>query len=65
MDLGVGGEGLVELICELVGDVLGDVFGGGVELVEGGDLVEVVVGEGLADLFECLFDEVEVAEEAF
>ena len=68
MDFGVGGEGVVEFFCELVGDVLGEVFGGWVEMVwggEGGGGVEVVVGEGLADLDEGVFEEVEVAEEAF
>ncbi len=61
----MGGEVGIELGCELVGDVLGDVLCGWVEGIEGGDVVEVVVGEGLADLDEGLFYEVEVAEEAF
>ena len=37
----------------------------GLRRSKGGDIVEVVVGEGLADLDEGLFYEVEVAEEAF
>ncbi len=65
MDFGPWSEGWVDFGCELVGDVLGDVFSGGVEGVEGGGVVEGVVGEGVADLNEGLFDEVEVAEEAF
>ncbi len=65
VDFCVGGQGGVEFLGELVGDVLGDVFGGWVEGIEGGGVVEVLVGEGLADLFEGLFEEVEFAEEAF
>ena len=64
-DLGSWGEGRIELGGELVGDVFGDVLCGRVERIEGGDIVEIVVGEGLADLDEGLFYEVEVAEEPF
>jgi len=65
MDFGSWGEGWVEFGGELVGDVLGDVFSGGVEGIKGRDVVEGVVGKGLADVDQCFFDEVEVAEEAF
>lgn len=58
------GEGGVEAVGELVGDVFGDVLGGGVEGVEGGGVVEVLVGEGLADFDELCLDSVEVAEES-
>jgi len=64
VDLG-GGDFGVELACELVGDVFGEILCCGVERVEWGAVVEVVVGEGLADVFECVFEEVEVAEESF
>ncbi len=65
MDSGARGEGGVEFGRELVGDVLGDVLGGGVEAIEGRGVIEVVVGQWLADLDEGLFYEVEIAEEAF
>lgn len=65
VDLGSWGEGFVEFFGELVGDVFGEVFSGGVKLIEGGGVVEGVVGEGAADVDEGLFDEVEVAEEGF
>lgn len=64
VDLRVRGERCVEAIGKLVGDVFGDKFGGGVEGVEGGGFVEVLVGEGLADVDELCLDGVEVAEEA-
>jgi len=44
--------------------VFGDELGGGVEFVEGWGFVEVVVGEGGADVDELCLDGVEVAEEA-
>ena len=65
MNHGAGGEVGVELISELVCDVLCDVFCGGVEGVEWGSGIEVVVGEWLADFDEGLFYEMEVAEETF
>lgn len=65
VDLGVWGEGVVEFACQLISDVLGDVLCGGIELIEGGALVEVLVVEGFADLDEGLLDDVEVAEESF
>lgn len=65
MDPGVWGERGVEFACQLIGYVFGDVFCCGVEVVEGWDVVEVLVVEGLADLDEGLFEEVEIAEEPF
>lgn len=64
VNLCVGSKGIVEAAGEFISDVFGDVFCGGVELIEGGRGVEVVVGEGLADVDELGFDCVEVAEEA-
>ena len=64
VDLGVGGEGVIESTRELVGDVFGEVFCGWIEAIERGGFVEVVVGEGLADFDELGLDGVEVAEEA-
>lgn len=65
VNLGAGGEGGVELVSELVGDVFCDLLCGGVEGVEWGSGIEVVVGEWLADFDEGLFYEMEVAEETF
>ncbi len=44
--------------------MFGDELGGGVAFVEGWGFVEVVVGEGLADVDELILDGVEVAEES-
>lgn len=44
--------------------MFGDEFGGGVERIEGRGVVEVLVGEGMADVDELCLDGVEVAEEA-
>jgi len=65
MDIGVWGEGGVELFRKLISDVLGDVLSRGVERVEGGAVVEALVVEGFADLDESLLDDVEIAEQAF
>lgn len=64
MDSGTRGEGVIEFGSELVGDVLGEMFGGGVELIEGRDVVEVGIREGLADLGEGVFDQVKIAQES-
>lgn len=64
VDLRVGCKRGVQTIGELVGDVLGDVLCGGVDGIEGGGFVEVVVGEGGADVDELVLDGVEVAEES-
>jgi hypothetical protein len=63
VDLGVGGEGIVETGGKLIGNVLGDELGGGVGCIEGGDLVEALVRKGIADLDEDVVDGVKIAEE--
>lgn len=62
-DAGVGGEGSIEAGGELVGDVLGDQLGGGVDRVEGGEGIEVVVGKWGGYFVELVFGGVEIAEE--
>ena len=57
------GEGVIEFGSQFVGDVSGDVLGGGVQVIEGGGIVEVGIGERLADMGEGLFDEVKIAQE--
>jgi hypothetical protein len=64
VDLRVGCKGGVQSISELIGNVFGDVLCGGVDRVEGWGGVEVVVGEGGADVDELGLDGVEVAEES-
>mgnify|MGYP003634170369 CR=1 FL=1 len=64
MDLRVGCQRGVQTIGEFVGDVFGDVLCRGIDGIEGGCFVEVVVGEGGADLDELCLDGVEVAEES-
>lgn len=51
VNLGGGGESLVEASGELIGDVFGNVLCAWVEGVEGRDSVEVVVGERVADFY--------------
>ena len=60
----MGSEGFVKAGGEFVGDMFGDELSSGVESIEGWGFVEVVVGEGLADVDELILDSVKVTEES-
>lgn len=62
-DAGAGGQRSVETPRKFFSDVAGDVFGAWVELVEWGEIVQVVVLEGFYDFVELVLDGMEVAEE--